>query len=332
MTLVNVKGFMKYYRLHTTDPYLNLAIEEYLFRHAEDDVFLLWQNEPTVVIGVNQNAFGELDLGYAEREGIHVARRITGGGAVYHDLGNLNYSYISTHGVGALDFKTLAVPIISALAELGLTAELSGRNDIEIDGVKISGNAQHSEGGRVLQHGTLLFDTDLTVLSRVLLPDADKLRTKGIKSVRARVGNIREKLTGLHSAAELCDLIERHVQERYDAKTCEISVCPEIEEIRARNASPEWIMPDRAFLSGYSTVKKERYPFGTVSLSLGMVGEKIESVKISGDFFGKRSISELEDALSGVAISELDTVLSGLPVGEYITGMTKSELSRLILK
>jgi lipoate-protein ligase A len=293
---------------------------------------MLWQNEPTVVIGRNQNAYAELDLAYAEREGIHIARRITGGGAVYHDLGNLNYTYISAKGVEALDFATLAEPIISALSELGLNAKLSGRNDIEIDGVKISGNAQHSEGERVLQHGTLLFDTDLSVLSRVLLPDEAKLATKGIKSVRARVGNIKERLPELCDAAELADIIERYVIKNCGARRCELDYSPDIDKLRERNASHEWIFPDRDFLSGYTALKKERYPFGTVSVSLGMVGEKIQNAKISGDFFGKRDISELEAVLSGLSLSELGTALVSLPIGEYILGMTGNDLLSLILK
>ena len=323
---------MKYYRLHTTDPYLNLAIEEYLFRYSDDDVFMLWQNEPTVVIGRNQNAYAELDLGYAEDNGIHIARRITGGGAVYHDLGNLNYTYISAKGVEALDFATLAEPIISALRELGLDAKLSGRNDIEVLGVKISGNAQHSEGGRVLQHGTLLFDTDLSVLSRVLLPDEAKLSAKGIKSVRARVGNIKALLGASENTEGFADLIEKYIAGKYGAVMSDLEITEEITKLHFRNRTREWIMPEREFLSGYSTVKKERYPFGTVSVLLDMVGERISRVKISGDFFDRRSIKELEGALSGVSLSELEGALSKLPVSEYILGMTSGELAELIKK
>ena len=148
---------MKFLKLTSTDPYYNLAVEEFLFSHTDEDVFMLWQNSPTVVIGKNQNAYAEVDLCFAEENGIKVARRITGGGAVYHDLGNVNYSYItSTENVSSLDFETPSRAIIAALADMGITAELGGRNDILAGGKKISGNAQHTSNGRILHHGTLL--------------------------------------------------------------------------------------------------------------------------------------------------------------------------------
>ncbi|MBQ7363005.1 MAG: lipoate--protein ligase [Clostridia bacterium] len=321
---------MKYLRLSSTNPYLNLAIEEYLFRNSDDDVFMLWQNEPTVVIGKNQNAFAELDLGFARREGIKVARRITGGGAVYHDLGNVNYTFISAGGGRTLDFAGLSQPILEALAERGLAARLSGRNDIELDGLKFSGNAQHAEGGRVLHHGTLLFNTDLSVLSRVLRPDSDKLQAKGIKSVRARVENLSPRLPDIRSADEFAAMIEDHIMRVHSPERIECPACDEIAALEGRNASDGWLFPERDFLSGYSTVKKRRYPFGSVAVSLDMVGERIKRANISGDFFGVRPLGELEELLSGALVNELEELLSLLPVGEYIHGMTEEELLALI--
>ena len=135
---------MKVSVLKSKNPYLNLAFEEYLLKHCEDEYFLLWQNEPTVVIGKNQNVFAEVNISYVKEKGIKIARRITGGGAVYHDLGNLNYSFISKKSEEGIDFKRFATPIIEALEEMGLTPVLSGRNDILISGQKISGNAQNA--------------------------------------------------------------------------------------------------------------------------------------------------------------------------------------------
>ena len=182
---------MKYIRLTTTDPYYNLAVEEYLFRTADDDVFMLWQNGPSVISGKNQNVYAEVDLGYAATHGINVCRRITGGGSVYHDLGNINYTFICPSGDrAALDFEHFTLPIRRALGELGISCKLGGRNDIECEGGKISGNAQHIEGGRILHHGTLLFDTDFDVMSSVLKVDKEKLAYRAIKSCRARVVNL----------------------------------------------------------------------------------------------------------------------------------------------
>ena len=181
---------MRLYILNDHNPYRNLATEEYLFETSDDDVMILWQNDPTVVIGKNQNAFAEINTDFTEKKGILIARRISGGGAVYHDLGNVNYTFISTKSKNEIDFKTFTLPIIEALAHLGISAELTGRNDIEVCGKKISGNAQHVKENKVLHHGTLLFNSDLGVLSSALNVDEEKIKTKAIKSARSRVINI----------------------------------------------------------------------------------------------------------------------------------------------
>ena len=323
---------MKFLNLKTTDPYRNLAIEEYLFLHSDEDVLMLWQNEPTVVIGKNQNAYAELSLDVIRERGVHVARRITGGGAVYHDLGNVNFSLISTtKGRGGLDFAAFCQPMIEALATLGICAELSGRNDLLVDGKKFSGNAQHAFGDRVLHHGTLLFDSDLGVLSQVLLVDEEKLRAKAVRSVRSRVTNLRPHL------AQDCDV--RVFMERLGDALCRIcgatpSALPEDEEIErlcARNASDEWIFPERALLSQYSLVKKKRYSFGSVEILLEMQNEIVRSACIRGDFFGTFPISELEARLQGATIAELSARLSDCDVGGYIFGMSVEELVDLLI-
>ncbi|MBO4411698.1 MAG: lipoate--protein ligase [Lachnospiraceae bacterium] len=182
---------------NSLDPYYNLACEEYYFRDTEDDVFMLWQNRPTVVIGRNQNLYDEVDLSYTEKEGIEVVRRITGGGAVYHDLGNVNYSFITSREKAAvLDFDYFTRPIRDTLLSLGIEAVLSGRNDLVVsapDGsfLKFSGNAETATDRRILSHGTLLFDSDLGVLSKALKPDPEKLKKRAIQSVRSRVTNLK---------------------------------------------------------------------------------------------------------------------------------------------
>ena len=192
---------MRFYQNTSTDPYYNLALEEYVTQTAADEVFLLWRNEPTIVFGRNQNAADELDVAMADEMGIHIIRRMSGGGAVYHDLGNINFSYISQKTDSFGDFLTFAQPIIEFLQTLGVDAKHIGNNDIGVEvkdhpgGAhfrKISGNAQYICKGNILHHGTLLFDTDLSVLSKVLTPDPSKLEGKGIASVRSRVANISE--------------------------------------------------------------------------------------------------------------------------------------------
>ncbi len=319
---------MKFLRLDTTDPYYNLAVEEYLFRHAEDDVFMLWQNDKTVVIGKNQNAYAEINREYLDANGVRVARRITGGGAVYHDLGNLNYTFLSvTEGGKTLDFAAFTEPITEALASLGVVATLSGRNDLEVDGKKFSGNAQHAAGGRVLHHGTLLFSSDLEALSEALKVDPEKIKAKAIGSTKARVTNLSPLLPDVKSVKKFADLIEEYVTKVFAAEKIEDPKGEEIDELCRRNASREWIFPDKGLVARYSTVKKKRYPFGSVELYLEMSGEVIRDLRIRGDFFGIRPIEELEQILKGMCLEEIPKTLEGVPVEDYIFGMTGVELA-----
>jgi len=314
---------MKFIRLSTTNPYQNLAIEEYLFHHAKEDVFMLWQNEPTVVIGKNQNAFAEVNVELAKSMGVHIARRITGGGAVYHDAGNINYTYIHVgNGEHALDYAFFADPLIRALAALGIKCSLSGRNDIEVDGKKISGNAQYSSAGRVLHHGTLLFDVNLKKMSSLLRVDKEKLAYKAVKSVKGRVLNLRALLGDGMSAEALIE----HIAHFVDAEPLPLPESEEILALRARNESDEWIYSEKRYLTEYSVKRKEKYPFGLVNVSLTLEGERIEDIVVSGDFFSLHPIEELEEKLRGKKASEL----SPFDVSPYIQGMSFHELLELL--
>ncbi len=322
---------MKFLILETTDPYRNLAIEEYLFSHSTDDVFMLWQNEPTVVIGKNQNPHAEINLDFLREQEIHVARRITGGGAVYHDLGNVNYTFISKcRDTGGLDFEYFTRPIIEALASVGVTATLTGRNDLAIGDLKFSGNAQHAEGGGVLHHGTLLFDSDLDVLSRVLNVDEEKIRSKGIKSTRSRVTNLAPFLPHGWGVSDFIRLISNFVMARFSPEEICVPCGEEIERLYSKYSSREWLYPDSGIAAEHSVTKKRRYPFGCVELVLDMQGEVIRELKISGDFFGVCDVRELEEALANTPLCELGAKLSDIDVGEYVFGMTASDLRQLI--
>lgn len=320
---------MKYIRLKTHDPYYNLAVEEYLFRNADEDIFMLWQNSPSVIVGRNQNVYAEVDLGYTEREGICVCRRITGGGAVYHDLGNINYTFISVKGdARALDFEYFTRPIIRALKELGVEASLGGRNDIECGGRKISGNAQHIEGGRVLHHGTLLFSTDFGVMESALKVDKEKLSYRAVKSTRARVINMREALGREISAEEFLSELERYVSSELGAIPTEAPRGVEIDAIYRRNRSSEWIFSEKRYLTEYAVTRKKKYPFGLVSVELEFEREVISDIVISGDFFGVRPIEELESSLIGKRYGDS----LALDLTPYICGMRDEELLELIWK
>ena len=323
---------MKYYRLMTTDPYYNLAVEEYLFDTADDDVIMLWQNEPSVVVGINQNIRAEVDVAALARRGIHPVRRITGGGAVYHDGGNINYTLIS-YKAGGIDFAAFSRPIIDALSSLGVALTLSGRNDLCLpDGKKVSGNAECKRANKVLHHGTLLYNADLSVLGEVLTPSPEKLATKAIRSTPSRVANLKPLLPNIPSTEALIDKIEDYMITTLGAARAEVPRDEKIDILRARNASDAWLYPARGISSRLSATKSCRYPFGGVTVELSLVGEAIADIHIGGDFFGEESVAGLEQLLRGCPLARVAEELSDIKVDRYIHGMKNEELIFLIRK
>ncbi len=321
---------MKLLTLTTKNPHHNLAVEEYLFRSGED-VIILWQNEPTVVIGKNQNAYAELNLDYIREKGIKIARRITGGGAVYHDLGNVNFSFIAANSeANEIDFKSYTEPIIEALSKMGVKAELSGRNDILVDDRKISGNAQYNAGGRVLHHGTLLFSADFSVLSEALRVDEEKIRSKSIKSYRSRVANIKEFTNENYTLEDFISLLEEFFIEKYSPEIIKEPENDEIRSLEARNSSVEWLFPQRSFVSDYSIVKSKRFPFGTVRIEFFMKNEIIENVLLSGDYFENSESDSLLSSMRGKTLSEILEYSTQLNVENYIYGMSSDDFSELL--
>ncbi len=318
---------MKYIRLKTTDPYYNLAVEEYLFNTCDDDIFMLWQNDKVVVIGNNQNAYAEVNLEYARENNIKISRRITGGGAVYHDLGNINYTFItSTEKAKALNYEYFTKPIIDALATLGLKCELSGRNDIECEGRKFSGNAQHSSNGKILHHGTILFDANVAVMSSVLKVDKEKLEYKAVKSHKSRVVNLSELLKDKISADDFISYIENFVICDLGAQLFTIEDNEEISRICERNRSEDWIYSTKRYLTDYTVRKRKKYPFGIVNIEMTLVKDIIENIVISGDFFGLGDVKALEKFLIGKSPSNLEY----FDVSTYIDKMTFDEFLKLI--
>ena len=189
---------MRFLANPSTDPHFNLAFDEYCLETviSNEPYFFLWRNRPSVIIGLNQNAYSEVNLKYLDEQGITLARRVTGGGAVYHDLQNLNYTIIGRDGISP-------APMVEALRLLGVPAELSGRNDIFVEGRKVSGYARRVSKSQEIIHGTLMYDVDLETLTKVLDTPESKMRAKGIESVKSRVANLKDYLPGFGSLDEV---------------------------------------------------------------------------------------------------------------------------------
>lgn len=328
------------YRTDVTDPYFNLAMEEYLIDTAGDEeIFILWRNEPSVIIGRNQNAFSELDVSFAREHDIKVVRRLTGGGAVFHDLGNINYTFISPDvDGGSLNFARFCEPIVRALRALGLDASLSGRNDILAEGRKVSGTAQCVRSGHVMHHGTLLWDADFSAMAGVLRPDTEKLAAKGIKSVRSRVGNIRALLAELgderQSDVTVPDSVlglGEYLYSSFPGEPVPLSE-RQLEEIGAL-ADAKYRTWNWNFGSSkqYAAEKRRRFPFGSVCVRYTLSGGIIEEIDISGDFFGAGSVQQLCSSLVGTRC-ERDALLTALDgrTGEFILGATDEDIADLL--
>jgi lipoate-protein ligase A len=200
-----------------TNPYFNIASEEYLLKNFTDDVFLLYSNEPSIIVGKHQNAFAEINHRFVANNNIKVIRRLSGGGTVFHDLGNLNFCFIRNGQEGNLiDFKRFTQPILEVLHGMGVPSERSGRNDLIINGLKFSGNAEHVYKNRTLHHGTLLFSSKLGNLRDALKVNSELYQDKAVKSVRSQVTNITEHLPSKISLDEFKDLIVKHIVTKSD--------------------------------------------------------------------------------------------------------------------
>ena len=292
---------VRYLETGSTDPCYNLALEQYVLEHKrEGEWLLLWQNANTVVIGLNQNTAEEIDAAFVEAHGITVVRRMTGGGAVYHDLGNLNYSFICDVGnAEELSIRRFTEPVCRALAAMGVRAETSGRNDILVDGKKVSGVAQRIAGGRILHHGTLLFRSDGAMIAGALHADPAKFQSKSAKSVRARVGNIADYLpegTGLQEFWE--KLLQELTPEGLERETLSEAEYAEIRELAERKyRSWEWTWgrsPD------YGWQNRGRFPGGTLEIRMAVHAGRIEDIVFYGDYLATAPQTELAEALRGV--------------------------------
>ena len=310
------------------DSEFNIASEEYLLKQKDGYYFYLWQNAKSVIIGVNQNALEEVNLDYTKREGIKVVRRLTGGGAVYHDMGNVCYTVIAPYDREKDNYKEFTKPVVEYLSSLGLNATLSGRNDVLIDEKKISGTAQTVHKDRIMHHGTLLFDTDAEVLTKALNPNPLKMQSKGIKSVKSRVTNVKEHLAVDMTIEEFIKGLEEKFLSFCKPYTFTEQDKEGIEKLRKEKYSTyEWNI-------GRSPkgeiVLEEKFPFGVFKLTFNTEKGLIKDAEITGDFFSIKDVSEFSSMLNGRKYDKIELEKVFSKIDEYVVGANGREILEVL--
>jgi lipoate-protein ligase A len=316
-----------------TDPAYNLAFEEYVQTHRRSGNYLiLWQNRNAVIIGRNQNAEEEINAAFVKQHGIQVIRRNTGGGAVYHDMGNLNYSFITDAGdIAQRSATQFTQPVVGALKALGMDAEASGRNDILISGRKVSGTAQHIIQGRILHHGTLLFESNPEMIAGALNPDPTKFQSKSVKSVRSRVGNIRAFLPSDMTMQAFWDYLKTALSADGILPTSlTADELAEIQKLKAEKYDTwDW---NYGRSPKFQRKSKNRYAGGALEIHLSVAEGCIQQLRILGDFLGLTPVEPLEDALQGCPYRDdaVSAILDQFNLQEMLGGIQKSEFLETI--
>jgi len=315
---------MKFILNNSTDPWFNLALDEYLLENNPSDgpFFYLWRNRPSVIIGLNQNAYSEVNIGWIREHGVRLARRVTGGGAVYHDLNNLNYTFI---GKGVTP-----EPFVQALRSLGVDATLTGRNDIFVDGRKVSGYARRVSHGNEIVHGTLMIDVDIDALANSLNVPGSKVESKGIASVRSRVANLKDYLPPDTTLETVRSRIHGFLADGDGEITLTEDMMAAVRKSAEEKFSTwEWIY-------GHSRqadiIKKQKLSCGTVEAAISLDRGIIQEIHFSGDFLGGLAVSALEDRLKGLRY-ERDSILEALasfPVSDCLDGVSPEGLVGLL--
>lgn len=327
---------MVYLDVSGTDPAENLALEQYVFECMPRDrgYFMLWQNDNAIIIGRHQNTLAEIHEKYVREHGIRVVRRLSGGGAVYHDLGNLNFTYIvDADSAQQVDLKLFCRPVADALRAMGANAEVNGRNDILIDGQKISGNAQYVRDGRVMHHGTILFDSDLSVLGQALQAGKEKMQAKGVKSVRSRVTTVRQHLGGdvtlqAFKSALLRELFRGQPMELYHLTDADKAAVAQIK----RERYDTWQWNYGASPAGTLCRRRRVEGCGTVEAQIRVEKGAITEIAFSGDFFSTAEPELLAPCFIGLPPTQegFRKALADVEVGRYFTGMEREVLIELL--
>lgn len=331
---------MNYYiESRDTDPRRNLALEQFVFDRLSRDhsYFMLWQNDNSIIVGKHQNTRAEINAAFVNAHAISVVRRLSGGGAVYHDLGNLNFTFITDADTGrGIDFAAFCEPVQKALCSLGVPVEIAGRNDMTVDGKKFSGNAQYMKEGRVMHHGTILYDSDLSILSRALNVTDDKIESKGIKSVRSRVANIRPYMQRDMPIGDFWAALKEFMFAAFDMGEYALRAeeAAAVEELRER-VYAQWSWNYGA--SPPYNLRKTRRIEGCGKIEILLDVEKegvIQHIAFYGDFFGNGDPSELAALLINhhLEYHELKNRLKDIPLSHYFHNLETEDFISLLLE
>lgn len=337
---------MRYYIMESDDIRWNLATEEHLMNTADvtEPLLLLYIQKPCVIIGRNQNAYEEIDFNYLREHDITLTRRISGGGAVYDDLGNMSFSFVTKKDDTTFgDYRGVTTPILHALQAMGAThATVGGRNDLYIDSMKFSGNAMYTRHGRTYSHGTLMYDVDLSVLDKILTVSKEKIASKATKSVRKSVTNVKPFLDEQYqqlTTAEFRDALLCHI---YDVSSVAAIQAQQLvlndddkvaiqQLFEERYANDEWIYGEAP---KFEFNRRTRIPgVGIVDIHLSTEKGRISAIQFFGDYFGTKDTTDLEQLLLGTVFKyeELAKTLASVEVAEYILNFTNDDLLQLLV-
>ena len=326
---------MRYIKNPSTNPYYNMAFDEYCLESLpmDEPVFYLWQNRPAVIVGFNQEVNTEVNLDFLKENGIDLVRRVTGGGAVFHDLGNLNYTIVGRSEDLERDYPEYASIMAKALQSLGVPATLSGRNDILVEGRKVSGFAKRVCKNRLMVHGTLMYNVDVDVLTKVLNPSNTKLQSKGIASVRSRVANLCDYLPEIPNIQTFSNRLEEilscnNADTEYQLSDTDLANIQLLTDKKFATWEWNYGRSPKATLTHSS-----RLACGTVEIHLTLTENRISSCRFGGDFLGNLPATDLESALIEVIYDtgNIEKRLSSFTISDYFDGVTVEELVKLIL-
>ena len=326
---------MRYIKNPSTNPYYNMAFDEYCLESLpmDEPVFYLWQNRPAVIVGFNQEVNTEVNLDYLKGNGIDLVRRVTGGGAVFHDLCNLNYTIVGRSEDLERDYPEYASIMAKALQSLGVPATLSGRNDILVEGRKVSGFAKRVCKNRLMVHGTLMYNVDVDVLTKVLNPSNTKLQSKGIASVRSRVANLCDYLPEIPNIQTFSNRLEEilscnNADTEYQLSDTDLANIQLLTDKKFATWEWNYGRSPKATLTHSS-----RLACGTVEIHLTLTENRISSCRFGGDFLGNLPATDLESALIEVIYDteNIEKRLSSFTISDYFDGVTVEELVKLIL-